>query len=72
MSEYDDYPEDARPRSSKTIYGDVYNESEQPREEGTVIEQYPDGKTKKIRLDLEIDTSNKDIATNPYSKFIYF
>lgn len=38
---------------------------------GTTIEMGPDGVTKKVKLDLEIDTTTKDLGPNPYIKWIH-
>lgn len=35
------------------------------------IENNSDGTTKKVKLDLEIDTSTKDLGPNPYIKWIH-
>jgi len=38
---------------------------------GTVITMNENGTTKKIKLDLEVDTSIKDLGPNPYAKLIH-
>lgn len=40
-------------------------------EHDIIIENNPNGTTKKIKLDLEIDTTPKNIGENPYSKWIH-
>lgn len=38
---------------------------------GIEIENNSDGTTKKIKLDLELDTTPKDLGPNPYVKWIH-
>ena len=44
---------------------------EETYDAGTTIEMGPDGVTKKVKLDLEIDTTTKDLGPNPYVKWIH-
>lgn len=38
---------------------------------GTVITMNENGTTKKVKLDLEIDTTTKDLGPNPFVKWIH-
>ena len=44
---------------------------EETYDAATAIEMGPDGVTKKVKLDLEIDTTTKDLGPNPYVKWIH-
>lgn len=54
--------------SNKEIYP---SDSSQAKTHDIEIENNANGTTKKVKLDLEIDTSSKNIKDNPYSKWIY-
>lgn len=51
-------------RSSSSTSGDEYDA-------GTVVTMDEKGVTKKVKLDLEIDTSTKDLGPNPFAKWIH-
>lgn len=47
------------------------NENTDNNSHGVIVENNPNGTTKKIKVDLEIDTTTKDIGTNPYLKWVH-
>ena len=51
-------------------YGDTYNIKES-HDSGTVVEIGENGVTKKVKLDLEIDTTAKDLGPNPWIKWVH-
>ena len=51
-------------RSSSSSLNDDYDT-------GTVVSLNENGVTKKVKLDLEIDTSTKDLGPNPFNKWIH-
>lgn len=65
--EYDEYESTTtttRKSSSSSSSSDDYDA-------GTVVSIGEDGVTRKVKLDLEIDTSTKDLGPNPFVKFIH-
>lgn len=64
-------PEDLAPQPVISTGPSVtYNDIEQQKHD-VEITTNGDGSTKKVKLDLEIDTSSKDLGPNPYVKFIH-
>ena len=47
------------------------NKSSENQSHGIEIESNSNGTTKKLKLDLEIDASAKDLGSNPYVKWIH-
>lgn len=52
-------------------YDDHYSPSVDDNSHDIVIETGENGTTKKIKLDLEIDTTAKDLGPNPFVKWIH-
>lgn len=52
-------------------YDDHYSPSVDDNSHDIVIETGENGITKKIKLDLEIDTTAKDLGPNPFVKWIH-
>lgn len=53
-----------RSRSRTRQFDDEYDA-------GVTVEMNDSGSTKKVKLDLEVDTSVKDLGPNPYAKVIH-
>ena len=45
--------------------------AEESYDASTEVQMGPDGATRKVKLDLEIDTTVKDLGPNPYVKWIH-
>lgn len=64
----------AREYGPRSRDNDYYNDPEQETRDsdaGVVVEMSENGVTKKVKLDLEVDTSVKDLGPNPYKKWIH-
>src|SRR6056297_275959 len=55
--------------SAKPIAEDKY--IEEGYDSDVSVEMGPGGQTKKVKLDLEVDTSVKDLGPNPFAKIIH-
>jgi len=52
-------------------YEEEYHEPRSTDTHDVVIETGDNGITKKIKLDLEVDTTAKDLGPNPYARWIH-
>ena len=60
-------------KPSRSRYAKSRNKSSlQSDEKGIIIETHESGMTKKVKIDLELDTTVKDLGPNPYAKFLHF
>jgi hypothetical protein len=62
-------PNPAEPVSKKPNYNNRYVEKE--FDSGVDVEMGQNNQTKKVKLDLEVDTSVKDLGPNPFSWLIH-
>jgi len=49
----------------------IINEAPIQYDAGTTVEMSPEGTTKRVHLDLEIDTTTKDLGPNPFVKWVH-
>lgn len=64
FDEYESTTKTTRKSSSSSSSTDDYDA-------GTVVSIGEDGVTRKVKLDLEIDTTTKDLGPNPFVKWIH-